>query len=53
MMLDVKFPPMNSVGAEYSGRGRIRPKTAPARLPDFKKTIALAFLKATYPQIPY
>ena len=31
---------------------RTRPKTA-ARPPDFKKTIALAFLKATYSQIPY
>jgi hypothetical protein len=31
---------------------RARPKTV-ARPPDFEKTSALTFLKATYPQIPY
>jgi hypothetical protein len=31
---------------------RARPTTV-ARPPDFEKTSALTFLKATYPQIPY
>jgi hypothetical protein len=59
---DVKFPPTNYSGAEYSGRGsRLAEnldfsvptqKLLPA-YPTLKKILALAFLKATYSQNPY
>ena len=56
---DDKSPPPNFSGKEYSSKGSRPSKNSrfsrpdrislPARPPDFEKTIALAFLKATHP----
>ena len=58
---DVKVPLTNLLGEVDSGRGSCPSRKSrflgpnrqllPAR--QFRKIIALAFLKATYPQIPY